>query len=404
MDQTNKFPSFDATFSNLYSSSLGLVEKLHQFDASEQQATFSHMTVYNCYLGQSEMPKPPPTYEQHIQSKQLTDFVISEPVVAHSLPESNHQQYNLTNDPFVYQPKTLPLASQWESVENNAFLNDIDEVLSELNAIDQPPQQTNIFTGCQFNSQLPTASTVNNGSSHDLNTQSTNYGVYQKTQEPISTQWKDQIHNSTEMVAQESGFTSNQQVAEPECTITYSMPIAWIDEHFNRSLSGAENSKKRSNSDDIDTVLPSPKKMFKSEPLTINENNSKHSPISSSPDKIIDSTDDWIIRLDKSKVRPFQCGYTNCGKNFKKLSQLKSHFFVHKPISNYKCNYPDCGDRIFFRDKNSLGRHIRTKHTKEAPYECTFCDRKFIRSDKLKLHMKMKRHQPFKSLSKIDSQ
>ncbi|ELT92815.1 hypothetical protein CAPTEDRAFT_88579, partial [Capitella teleta] len=88
----------------------------------------------------------------------------------------------------------------------------------------------------------------------------------------------------------------------------------------------------------------------------------------------------------KSKERRFKCGYENCGNAFKKLSHLRSHFFKHRPISDYKCSYSGC-DATFFRDKVALNRHIRTKHTRERPYKCTLCDRKFIRIDHLKVHM-----------------
>ena len=45
MDQINQFPSFDAAFSNLYSSSLGLADQERQFDTSEQQPTYRGMPV-----------------------------------------------------------------------------------------------------------------------------------------------------------------------------------------------------------------------------------------------------------------------------------------------------------------------------------------------------------------------
>ena len=45
MDQINQLPSFDAAFSNLYSSSLGLADPEHQFDTSEQQPTYRGMPV-----------------------------------------------------------------------------------------------------------------------------------------------------------------------------------------------------------------------------------------------------------------------------------------------------------------------------------------------------------------------
>lgn len=45
MNKSNQLPSFNDTFSNLYSSSLGLVEQEQQFDDSEQQSIYQGMTV-----------------------------------------------------------------------------------------------------------------------------------------------------------------------------------------------------------------------------------------------------------------------------------------------------------------------------------------------------------------------
>ena len=101
-----------------------------------------------------------------------------------------------------------------------------------------------------------------------------------------------------------------------------------------------------------------------------------------------DSINQWIIpTLISQAPYKFQCGFPGCGKLFKNLTRFKTHFFVHTHISDYRCSYVECGGDKCFRDQATLDRHIRSKHTKEKPYTCHFCLRRFARLDYLKKHI-----------------
>lgn len=66
------------------------------------------------------------------------------------------------------------------------------------------------------------------------------------------------------------------------------------------------------------------------------------------------------------KIEPVQC--EECGRSFKKISDLKRHYVAHSNDCPFECE--ECGQR--FRKQNNLKQH-RLKHTNERPYECWLC-------------------------------
>ena len=97
--------------------------------------------------------------------------------------------------------------------------------------------------------------------------------------------------------------------------------------------------------------------------------------------------DKWII-VDKSQERPYKCGYPGCDKNYIYKSHLVGHFVVHTHVSKFKCTYPECVGKEYFRDSQMLKRHVISTHTLEKPFKCDVCHKKFGRKDRMKSHKK----------------
>ena len=63
-----------------------------------------------------------------------------------------------------------------------------------------------------------------------------------------------------------------------------------------------------------------------------------------------------------SKKRPYMCGYPGCGNRFKLRGNLKTHLFLHTGISEFRCTYPECGPKKYFRRRSDLRMHIQKEH------------------------------------------
>ncbi|KAJ3149356.1 hypothetical protein HDU89_003718 [Geranomyces variabilis] len=85
-----------------------------------------------------------------------------------------------------------------------------------------------------------------------------------------------------------------------------------------------------------------------------------------------------------SSATPFKCA---CGKQFEKLSSLRSHARLHRAERKYEC--ATCS-RAFVR-RQDLKRHTSTHDPQFKPYECSNCSTTFTRSDALHRHLKAKR-------------
>ena len=105
-----------------------------------------------------------------------------------------------------------------------------------------------------------------------------------------------------------------------------------------------------------------------------------------SPD-LTTNTDKWII-VDKSQKRPYICGFPECDKNYKCRSHLIGHFITHTGVSKFKCIYPECTGKEYFRDRAMLNRHIVTKHRLVKTFQCHRCNKRFTRRESLKHHEK----------------
>ncbi|KAJ8392442.1 hypothetical protein AAFF_G00075670, partial [Aldrovandia affinis] len=79
--------------------------------------------------------------------------------------------------------------------------------------------------------------------------------------------------------------------------------------------------------------------------------------------------------------RPYQC--SQCGKQYRHGTLLTIHQRTHTGERPYHCT--DCGKS--FSESGSLKSHQRT-HTGERPYHCSLCGTSFSRSGHLKSHQK----------------
>ena len=104
-------------------------------------------------------------------------------------------------------------------------------------------------------------------------------------------------------------------------------------------------------------------------------------------ERVNKETEQWIVRLERDPKRRYACGYPNCNLAYVTMGHLKRHIFKHIGISVYKCNYPECSDKPYFRCNTELHRHLQSHHECAMFYYCKLCNRRYRRSDNYKRHM-----------------
>ena len=100
-----------------------------------------------------------------------------------------------------------------------------------------------------------------------------------------------------------------------------------------------------------------------------------------------DSTDKWIMHSG-DETKPFQCGYKDCGRTYKKKPSLQRHFLSHIGDSQLRCYTGDCTGAIRYFDSQALARHVHRQHTMKRPFACDICSVRYGRGSHLKRHMK----------------
>lgn len=78
---------------------------------------------------------------------------------------------------------------------------------------------------------------------------------------------------------------------------------------------------------------------------------------------------------------PFECN--TCGKRVRTTGSLRSHQKLHYDSKVLKCEY--CDEKFRFNQQRI--HHTRRHHTKERPFACDLCDRRFEVKQELKRHM-----------------
>ena len=177
--------------------------------------------------------------------------------------------------------------------------------------------------------------------------------------------------------------SGKRRASEPESSIKKS-----IDPHFQESSRRFDQPTiKRRKLDGTETeFLPLPRATaIRSQHIatlvtsTAPQKNTEQSPDQSLQDRIKKESEQWIVRLERGVEKRFVCSYPNCGLAFAKISNLKTHIFIHTGISKYQCSYPECSDAPYFRSSSVLRQHVLLYHKKEKPYHCTLCNKRFGR-------------------------
>ena len=307
----------------------------------------------------------PPAYQQAPQPRQLYTLDVSPHSVTRHLPQLDSPPL----DPFLaiatYQPFQLDEYSQPESFHDYDPMKDINELVRKEFKEAYVPVEPG----------------------EDLS-------------QPIRTDTISTAHNTIDTSAVEHFVRS---LSDSGTSTSQDMMIASMNEYFKRSLSGtSENSqqirsstrtrtatettiqvKKKSRASSVTSTLPSaePATVHASIPVTV------HSDVSSAANQSASEqapdTNKWVI-MDKSKEKPFRCGYRECNKSFKHLYNLEAHLVVHTGISRHECTHPGCNE--YFGYYSVLKRHILTRHTIERPYVCDICNKLFSRSNNLMAH------------------
>ena len=102
-------------------------------------------------------------------------------------------------------------------------------------------------------------------------------------------------------------------------------------------------------------------------------------------DRVKRETEKYVVRLMDAEDN-YKCGYPNCDLTFSKISNLKTHIFIHIGISRYKCSYPECSFNPYFRTSSSLRQHEESYHKSERSYRCTLCDKRFWHLHSYRMH------------------
>uniref|UniRef100_A0A1I8A186 C2H2-type domain-containing protein n=1 Tax=Steinernema glaseri TaxID=37863 RepID=A0A1I8A186_9BILA len=77
-----------------------------------------------------------------------------------------------------------------------------------------------------------------------------------------------------------------------------------------------------------------------------------------------------------------------CSSSFGRRGTLRRHKEMVHLGRTFKCTYENC-DHPAYKCSKALRAHIRSAHTGERPYKCSFCVRTFVRRNDMKVHEKI---------------
>ena len=129
------------------------------------------------------------------------------------------------------------------------------------------------------------------------------------------------------------------------------------------------------------------------------QKSTEQNPDESLEERVEKETAKWV-RFEPGTERPYVCSYPNCGLTHRAFIYLKRHIFKHIGISVYKCTYPECSNKPYFRDSCALRRHVQQRHESDKFYFCTLCNKRFDYLNNYKVHVS----QTHKTAKSADSQ
>jgi len=80
----------------------------------------------------------------------------------------------------------------------------------------------------------------------------------------------------------------------------------------------------------------------------------------------------------------YKCPWSDCGKEFTRFYNLKSHYRCHSGEKPFRCEFCDAS----FARNHDLKRHER-KHTGDKPFQCSGCCKSFSRNDAMNRHIRI---------------
>ena len=180
-----------------------------------------------------------------------------------------------------------------------------------------------------------------------------------------------------------------QRAPEPRSSIKES-----IDLHFHKSSPQSDRlTIKRQKSDGAETeflslpleIAATSQSAAMPEKSADSQKNTEQNPDESLEERVKKETAKWV-RFEPGAERPYVCSYPNCGLTHRAFIYLKRHIFKHIGISVYKCTYPECSNKPYFRDDCALRRHVQQRHESDKFHFCKFCCRRFKYLNKCKEH------------------
>ncbi|VDN08454.1 unnamed protein product [Thelazia callipaeda] len=77
-----------------------------------------------------------------------------------------------------------------------------------------------------------------------------------------------------------------------------------------------------------------------------------------------------------------------CGARFGRQGGLRRHFVMVHTNRRYYCTYADC-THAGFKCSKALAAHIRSVHTKDRPFACYQCGKRFVRRNDQRVHERL---------------